>query len=368
LPKILLAIDGRAWGGAETVVAQLASGLAERGHQVTLWTSKKGGCQEIFKKRAHKDVKIQEVPLLNDGDIFSMVKFHAALRKYDIVHVHLSHAAVLSMMAARFLPAQYRRKLLCHFHGTLANPKHYKNHSQGVCVSKTVERYVNARMPWIRTHQVYNGVDMDAAETARPLLPPSGKIRIGYLARMSEKKGQADLIKAVKGLGSLSEKVELFLGGEGKFSQDLKKMAAESGIAERVRFFGFIPPEQVFPFWKSVDIACFPTYGEGFSISVLEAMASGLPVVAYDDPAVMEAMGESGFAVPVGDIGKLGQALGKMIQDRGKRSELGGLALSRSKRFTTTAMVEGMEKVYRSIIDQATIPTEEQNCDPRSIK
>jgi len=119
VPRILLAIDGRAWGGAETVVAQLASGLAERGHQVTLWTSKKGGCQEIFKKRAHKDVKIQEVPLLNDGDIFSMVKFHAALRKYDIVHVHLSHAAVLSMMAARFLPAQYRRKLLCHFHGTL---------------------------------------------------------------------------------------------------------------------------------------------------------------------------------------------------------------------------------------------------------
>jgi glycosyltransferase involved in cell wall biosynthesis len=97
-------------------------------------------------------------------------------------------------------------------------------------------------------------------------------------------------------------------------------------------------------------------------------MASGLPVVAYDDPAVLEAIEKSGLAVPVGDIGKLGQALGEMIQDRGKRSELGGLALSRSKRFTTTAMVEGMEKVYRSIIGQAAIRPEEQKFDSRSIK
>jgi len=355
LLKILHAIDGRGWGGAETVVASLASGLAERGHQVTLWTSKKGGCQEIFKKRVHKDVKIQQVPLLNDGDLFSVIKFYTALRKYDIVHVHLSHAAVLSMMATRFLPPQYRTKLLCHFHSAIVNPKHYKNHSQGVCVSKTVERYVNTRIPWIRTWQVYNGIDLDAAETARPLLPPSGKIRIGYLARMSEKKGQPDLVKAVKSLGSFGKKVELLLGGEGKFSQDLKRLAAGLGIAERVRFLGFVPPEQAFSFWKTVDIACFPTYGEGFSLSVLEAMAAGLPVVAYDDPAVMEGIGESGLAVPVGDIQKLGQALGEIIQDGEKRLELGSLAISRSKRFTVGAMVEGMEKVYRSIIGQATI-------------
>ena len=93
--KVLHAIDGRAWGGAERVVAMLASGLRERGNSVSIWTSRRGGCANIFREKLENDVKVKELPLSNDADIISMEHFYSALKKYDIVHINLSHSAVL---------------------------------------------------------------------------------------------------------------------------------------------------------------------------------------------------------------------------------------------------------------------------------
>jgi len=65
--KVLHAIDGRAWGGAERVVAMIASGLQEKGCSVSIWTSKKGGCASIFRENLKEEVEIKELPLLNDA-------------------------------------------------------------------------------------------------------------------------------------------------------------------------------------------------------------------------------------------------------------------------------------------------------------
>ncbi|HUM44725.1 MAG TPA: glycosyltransferase, partial [Fervidobacterium sp.] len=130
--KVLHAIDGRAWGGAERVVAMLASGLQKRGNSVSVWTSKRGGCAPIFREKLGEGVEIKELPLLNDADIVSIAHFWYALRKYDIVHLHLSHAAVLCAVALAISPNHYSRKVICHFHGLIANPKHYRAYTQGV--------------------------------------------------------------------------------------------------------------------------------------------------------------------------------------------------------------------------------------------
>ena len=347
--KVLHAIDGRAWGGAERVVAMIASGLQEKGCSVSIWTSRKGGCASIFRENLKEEVEIKELPLLNDADIITMAHFHRALRKYDVVHLHLSHAAVLCAAALAFLPKRYRRKVVCHFHIFAANPKHYKAYSQGICVSKTVERNVKASMPWMRTWCVHIGIDMSEAAGCLPLLPSSRKIRIGYLARMSEGKGHEDLIKAFAKLGK-DEDVELIFGGDGKMMTFLQNLVKEMDLVDKVRFLGFVDPKDVFSFWKSIDIACFPSYTEGFGLSVLEAMASRVPIVAYANPAFTEAVAGAGILVPIGDVEALAHSLQNLLDDGDLRLRYQRLAYERAQNFTKESMVEGVTSVYREIL------------------
>ena len=100
-------------------------------------------------------------------------------------------------------------------------------------------------MPWMRTWCVHIGIDMSEAAGCLPLLPSSRKIRIGYLARMSEGKGHEDLIKAFAKLGK-DEDVELIFGGDGKMMTFLQNLAKEMDLVDKVRFLGFIDPKDVF--------------------------------------------------------------------------------------------------------------------------
>ena len=347
--KVLHAIDGRAWGGAERVVAMLASGLQKRGNSVSVWTSKRGGCAPIFREKLGEGVEIKELPLLNDADIVSIAHFWYALRKYDIVHLHLSHTAVLCAVALAISPNHYSRKVICHFHGLIANPKHYRAYTQGVCVSKTVEIYVREKMPWMRTWCVYNGIDIDKAVRSLPLLPSSDKMRIGYLARMSEGKGHEDLIKAFAKLAK-GENVELIIGGDGKLMPYLQNLVKEMGLVYKVKFLGFVDPKDVFSFWKSIDIACFPSYAEGFGLAVFEAMASRVPVVAYANPAFVEAVAGAGVLVPIGDVEALAHSLQNLLDDGDLRLRYQRLAYERAQNFTKESMVEGVTSVYRDIL------------------
>jgi len=347
--KVLHAIDGRVWGGAESVVATIASGLKERGNWVSVWTSRKGGCASIFREKLGQGIEVKELPLLNDADLISIVSFFNALKKYDIVHLHLSHAAVLCAVALSFLPKQYRNKVVCHFHGLIAKPKHYRAYSHGICVSRAVETYIKERMPWMHTWCVYNGIDLDLAKNSFPLLPPSDNKRIGYLARMSEGKGHEDLIKAFAKLGK-DRNVELIIGGEGKLMPYLHHLVEEMNLGDRVRFLGFVDPKDAFSFWKSMDIACFPSYGEGFGLSVLEAMALQLPIVAYSSPALMEVAGEVGFFVPIGDINGLACSLDKLLCNHALCLKYGNLAFERAKNFTVNTMIDRIISVYREIL------------------
>jgi len=344
--KIVQAIDAGGWGGAEKVVVMLANGLTNAGHNVEVWVRKNSVlCQELV-----PEVKIKVVPFLNDYEPFTPVLFAQALKTHDIVHVHLGRAAKLSGYIARFLPPNMRKKLLCHMH-LYHKPKHYKGQNQIICVSKAVEDYVKVAMPWVkRTWVVYNGIDMKDARTSVPLIPKdSSDLRIGLLATFKAQKGHADLLGAfAKICDKLS--VKLVFGGDGPLLADMKRLAGELGISDKVIFTGFIPPDKVFPFWKSLDIACVPSSAEGFPLSLLEAMACGLPIVGYAEPGVKEAIGNDGILLPVGDIDGLADSLKKAVEDEKLRSKLSGMSLKRSEQFTKEKMAENTIEVYKDAL------------------
>lgn len=343
--RIIQAIDASGWGGAENVVVSLSNGLSRRGHEVEVWVRRNSLlCDEL-----EKSVVVREVPFLNDGDPMTVFLFAKALRSYDVLHVHLGKASILSGFANAFRRKRFSNKLFCHMH-SFHKPKHYRNQKQIICVSKAVEDYVKENMPWVqKTWVVHNGIDLLKAQSAEPLVPRNAdRVRVGLLASFKEGKGHEDLIKAVSLLLKSDLPVELVLGGEGPLFPDMVALASELKISDRVNFMGFVPPEKVFGFWKSVDVACFPSYVEGFSMSVVEAMASGVPVVAYNYQGATEALGEGAAFVPVGDIATLARSLKMIIEDHKLRKDLAAISLQKSKGYSVEAMVDGILEVYRS--------------------
>jgi len=343
--RIIQAIDASGWGGAENVVVGLSNGLSIRGHEVEVWVRR----NSMLCDRLEKSVKIRAVPFLNDGDPMTVFLFAKALMHCDVVHVHLGRASILSGYAGVFLRKRFGNRLLCHMH-SFHKPKHYRNQKQIICVSKAVEDYVKTSMPWVKkTWVVHNGIDLLKAKSAEPMKPKDpGWVRVGLLATFKEGKGHEDLLKAIA-LLKADLPVELMLGGNGPLFSDMVALASELGVSDRVNFVGFVPPGKAFEFWKSIDVACFPSYVEGFSLSVVEAMASGVPVLAYSYKGAAEAIGESAVFVPVGDVVGLANSLRKMIEDHKLRRELGLACLEKSKVYSIDATVEKVLEVYESI-------------------
>jgi len=344
--KIVQAIDAGGWGGAEKVVVTLSNGLAKMGHDVEVWVRKNSVlCQELT-----PEVKIRVVPFLNDYEPLTPVLFARSLKTHDLVHVHLGRAAKLSGYIAPLLSPDLRKRLLCHMH-SYHKPKHYKRQKQIICVSKAVEDYVKRGMPWVeRTWVVYNGIDMKGARSSAPLFPKDGGVvRIGLLATFKAPKGHADLLKAFAKICD-ELPVKLILGGDGPLLPDMKRLAGELDISDKVIFTGFIPPDNVFAFWKSLDIVCVPSNVEGFPLSLLEAMACGLPVVGYAEPGVKEAIGDGGILLPVGDVGGLSRALKALVENEALRKCLGTSSRERSVMFTQENMVAHILNIYYSIL------------------
>ena len=346
MKKILQAIDAGGWGGAEKVVVMVSNGLADMGHDVEVWVRR----GSLLVEHLSSEVKVRVVPFINDYEFFTPLLFARALKTFDVVHVHLGRAALLSGYAAKFLPEDLRRKLFCHMH-LYHKPKHYRGQGQIICVSKAVEDYVKKAMPWAkRTWVVYNGIDMSGAPLAEPLIPKKrGVFRIGLLASFKAEKGQADLVKAFAAF-SKRFPVELLLGGEGPLLPEAKKLASDLGVEDKVNFLGAVPPEKAFSFWKSLDVACVPSYAEGFCLSMVEAMACGLPVAGYAEAALSEVAGEAAVLVPVGDVEALAAALERVIADESLRKQLSSLSLKRSGLFSAKSMAENLLKVYESVV------------------
>lgn len=344
--KIVQSIDAGGWGGAEKVVVTLANGLNNKGHDVEVWVRRNSIlCDELA-----PTIKVKVVPFLNDFEPFTPLLFMKALKAHDIVHVHLGRAARLSGYATPFLPKEVKRRLICHMH-LYHKPKHYTGQKHIICVSKAVQRYVKDSMPWVeRTWVVYNGIDVEKAPKADPLFIKDDRlIRIGLLASFKAQKGHADLLKAFSKICNRLP-VELVFGGEGALLPEMKKLAHELNISEKVKFLGFIEPKASFSFWRSLDIACIPSNAEGFCLSLLEAMACGLPIVGYAEAAICEVTNDAGILVPVGDVDGLSAALERVIEDEQLRAHLGNSSLKRSKLFTRDAMIEATLKVYEELL------------------
>ncbi|MBK5930558.1 TIGR03088 family PEP-CTERM/XrtA system glycosyltransferase [Halochromatium salexigens] len=232
-------------------------------------------------------------------------------------------------------------------------------------------------VPRARLDQIYNGVDtqrfhppassddrrallpsdfapLDAIPDALPHVPshaPPQTLIIGAVMRMQAVKAPVELARAFIHLRELLPeafpRLRLLLVGDGPLRPAVAELLAEAGVAEQVWLPG--ARDDVPELMRAMDLFVVPSLAEGICNTILEAMATGLPVIATQvggNPDLVQA-GVTGSLVPAADPKALAAALAGYLSDPERRQREGQAARARAERdFSLAAMVQGYLRVY----------------------
>ncbi|MBS9374375.1 glycosyltransferase [Rhodococcus sp. B50] len=198
-----------------------------------------------------------------------------------------------------------------------------------------------ARRPWSRTREVVitNGIDVadppteeDRARARSALGLSHDDFAVGIVARLSRQKAHQVLFEAVRLAAHTHPELRLLVIGGGDRECELRSLASDLGISDRTVFTGV--RRDVRTLLPGLDVSALSSVHEGAPITVIEAMAAGLPVVATGCGCLpdMVADGTDGFLVPVGDAAALAERLCRLAGDRRLARRLGANGRERAER------------------------------------
>lgn len=193
---------------------------------------------------------------------------------------------------------------------------------------------------------IYNKVYSSQFYTKRNYNQKKTKPRILSVGRLAPQKNQESLIKAVLNLD-----VELHLIGDGINYNKLKLLAENLGIKEKVKFIKSVPHKEIQNYYWEADIFAMSSSCEGFCIPVLEAMASGLPVVVNNKEPLPEVLGDSGIVVE-DNPQAFAKAFKELSSNSQLRRELGDKAHKRALDIDGEIMERKEMELYRDLVAQ----------------
>lgn len=196
-----------------------------------------------------------------------------------------------------------------------------------IAVSRATERrLLDLGVPAERLHVIHNGVDIRRFHPVSRA--PDGVLRLAYPARILPGKGQHHAIDAVARLRrDYKQRVHLTIAGAVGDQAYLDQLRVQA-YNQPVEFALDLP--DLAPVYQQADVILFPTVlEEGFGFTAVEGMACGKPVIWFDQPAIREAVGAIGLAVPREDIDGLRAAIMRLMDDPDERARLGAAGRAR---------------------------------------
>jgi sugar transferase (PEP-CTERM/EpsH1 system associated) len=210
-------------------------------------------------------------------------------------------------------------------------------------VARTIDR-----VPANRIHVIHNGIDVEAFA---PASHRSAGWNVVHVARLNGVKDQPTLLRAARLLLDHEPTFRLDIVGDGEEREDLERLAASLGLGDAVRFHG--SQQDVRPFLYAADAFVLSSLSEGIAITLLEAMAAALPVVATDVGGNCEVViqGETGFLVPASDPAALARALIDLLGNRERAACFGRAGRARvAAEFALARTVAAYEALYVELL------------------
>lgn len=196
---------------------------------------------------------------------------------------------------------------------------------------------------------IYNGVDI------KVFVPTEGKkaketFTVLCASRLEKRKGFRYVIEAIDRLREKYPQLRLIIaGGDGNAGEELRKMVLEKNLAEKVTFFGQYTREDLVRLQQESDVFVLPSFNEGMSNSLLEAMAGGLPVCMTLTGGSEELIypGENGYIIEFASSGDIAQKLEMLLCDRDLTKKMG----KKSREIAETMSWDAVARQYRKLYD-----------------
>ncbi|HEV2471094.1 MAG TPA: glycosyltransferase family 4 protein, partial [Chthonomonadales bacterium] len=353
----------RGWGGAEQHTLMLSRGLQARGVYVVLACHPAG---ELRRRAADAGIPTAPVTVRNQMDPTAGIRLGAKLRSHrlDLLHLHSPKEYLAGPTAAKVSNAG-KVVLTRHILLKLKPPmvRLYNSVDAVVACSglarDALRRYgvEESRLAVIRGGtdiSPFLGIDVEQKALARKeFLVPPGAISIGTTSRLERCKGHAVLLEALCRIGN-RHSILLLVAGAGDQLAALQQQAADLGVASHVRFLGFCT--EIARVLAAADIAVLATIDpelEQYPISVMEAMAAGLPQVATRVGALEDMVTQevTGLLVEPGSSTELAAALERLICDSQGRQKMGAAArVAARERFAMDTMIDDAMNLYSRLL------------------
>jgi glycosyltransferase involved in cell wall biosynthesis len=356
--RILQICSAREIGGGERHLADLANALAGRGHDVFAALSSASPVRSLLSSLPSGN--IVELPMRNSLNLatgMKLLKF-VRLNEIEIVHAHLARDYPL----AALVTAAPRARLVLTRHVLFPlNPIHrltLRRTQRVIAVSRAVADSLLAQRVFDskKILTIHNGIDIanfakTMSEHAAHRAP-----RIGTIGHLAPIKGQEDFVRAAALVNQSRPDIEFVIAGEDKSHARenriaLEKLIDESSMNDKVKLVGWI--DDVPGFLSTLDLFVSSARAEPFGLSIVEAMAAGVPVVATASEGAREIIEDqqTGRLVPIGDIASLANTIIELINDKSERRRLAQNAETEAgERFSLARMVEQTEQAYAEAI------------------
>ncbi|MBI4358111.1 MAG: glycosyltransferase [Candidatus Omnitrophica bacterium] len=353
-------------GGAEQVVMDLARGLdRQKFKTIVCCLNNKGRYAPSLERTGIKVIALHKRSKF-DPFLVSRLKEIIRTERIDLIHTHLYSAHLWGRMAAKATGVP----CVSSEHGMdewrtglrLTLDRWYAPVSKRmIFVSEAVKQFYMKANPSLdgRCRIIHNGVDVasfqKSAEEKQAFRESLGLSQnekvIGIVGRLVPEKAHVDFIEAIQLLVENRKDILGLVVGEGALLDPLKKRVEEAGLERHVLFTGF--RRDVSSLYQVMDVLALCSLREGFPLTILEAMATGVPVVATEVGGVLE-MAEheqDSLLVPPSDSPALANAIHRVLEDEGLRAKLIENAKRKvSSRFSIARMVRDHESLYAEVL------------------
>lgn len=210
------------------------------------------------------------------------------------------------------------------------------------------------------------GVDLGHFSPRTRSPDPDGPLQVGYVGRLAAHKGVSVLLEAV----AATPDVQLTVAGSGPQETELRDRAVALGVGDRVTWLGGLSQAELPEVYRQLDVLAVPSltrpgWVEQFGRVVVEAMASGTPVVASDCGALPDVVGDAGLVVPEGDPAALAEALHRVLDDADLRATLRERGLERAAACSWRMVAAAFDDLYRTVSHEPYL--QEEGLDPEVI-
>jgi len=298
--------------------------------------------------------------------IFKLL-YNLTFKEIDIIHIHSgSWRSFYRKIIYIFISKLYRKKIILHIHGGEFNLFYNRNSTNKYLITTTLNN-----VDMIITTSSRSSIDIKKKtknKNIKILFNPINTIKFScqskninkskatnnviYLGKLSSKKGIFDLLKAIPLVINKRFSAKFIVCGDGSL-EECRRICEEKGISHSVEICGWVSGQEKIKLICNADIFVLPSYHECLPITIIEAMAAGLPIVSTSVGGIPDIIKDelNGYLVQPGDIESLANKIVILLENRELRNKMGELNVKKAKDiFDINIIAKKLCSLYRELL------------------